>query len=430
MVFKMMLIIYMILSQLNLETLFGTSLNIGGYPVLTFVVYLLYIVAAFYSLMLCLNRGKNNSYQNLTVFFILATIATYLLSYHKNGLDTLMLIRYSYSYVLPITLFGYLSYTTLTKKEVYNSVCSVVIMLGIISILFMSGILEKIATENITSLERSSTIIDGGMGLVGIVLSLYLIFFDEGKTVSTKTVIITFVMGVIIVIAGRSRARMLAMVFIIAVMVFCSLQYKKVRFDTLLAIIIVSIIGAAFIYLVNPEPFNAFFEEIFGRFETMGTDNSSLYRITERNAQFEEFRKNTLIGTGWGGMRFEILKNEWGNLTLISDHNMYTTVLAYGGLLFSVPFFLWFVNIIVKELNRVAKHPSSLLNLCLIVILAILSYSSAGFVKHSQIISMLIVYINIIERDNIKIKRKKVALTVDTKGDTMFKEMVFRFRNK
>ena len=59
--------------------------------------------------------------------------------------------------------------------------------------------------------------------------------------------------------------------------------------------------------------------------------------------------------------------------------------------------------------RKVGRSDTAKLHIVLLMIIAVLSWSSAGFVKYSQMLSVIIIYLDIIDREHIPcpIKRRK-----------------------
>ncbi len=198
------------------------------------------------------------------------------------------------------------------------------------------------------------------------------------------------------------------MVLVIAASVIINIIFSsKNRMAVIRVGIFVAIAAVAAFYLI-PQA-RVILTEIVGRFDTFGTDSSSVYRVFERDTQMNAFYSNPVAGVGWNGLSNVRVTDLWGNRNQINNHNMYSSILAYGGILYALPFFMWFIMLIFGEMKKVGRSDTAKLHIVLLMIIAVLSWSSAGFVKYSQMLSVIIIYLDIIDREHIPcpIKRRK-----------------------
>ena len=401
-----LLYIFILLSQFGIDAIFGRRIMVGGYPVLTWFIYAIYVIAIVYSLFY-ITRTKS-VYRNRIFFFIYLCIFTAMFIYSMmRGTDVMKILSTSVYYVLPIVLFPTLVCIAPQRESVIKFICLTSMLGGLLSVMFMLGLLSGIASENTVEMTRSSTIVDAGLGLVAVALALYMIFY-ESKNYSFFCKYGTLLAGLLIVAGGQSRARIIVMVLVIAASVIINIIFSsKNRMAVIRVGIFVAIAAVAAFYLI-PQA-RVILTEIVGRFDTFGTDSSSVYRVFERDTQMNAFYSNPVAGVGWNGLSNVRVTDLWGNRNQINNHNMYSSILAYGGILYALPFFMWFIMLIFGEMKKVGRSDTAKLHIVLLMIIAVLSWSSAGFVKYSQMLSVIIIYLDIIDREHIPcpIKRRK-----------------------
>ncbi len=399
--------VFIVLSQFGLEHIFGQGAMFGGYPILTWMLYALYLLSIVYTLLYITRSGT--VYRNRMYFFVYMCVLaiTYVYSV-GNGASFMKILSASVYYVLPLLLFPALVCIGPDRIKMIKLICLTCMLGGAISVLFMLGLLAGHISADVIDMSRTSTIVDGGLGLVAVALALYMIFYrDKDFNVFYKYA--TLVSGLLIVMGGQSRARIITLALVVVLSVLINIMFSR-KNRMIVARVVVFL---AIILLMATHFFPQILDiagEITGRFDTIGTDSSSVYRVYEKEAQMEAFYKEPVIGCGWDGLRDVKVVDLWGNYNHINNHNMYSSILAYGGIMYALPFFMWFIMLLFGELRKIASDDTAKLHVIFLVILAILSWSSAGFVKFSQTLSIIIIYLDIIDREQIPcpIKKRKV----------------------
>lgn len=302
-------------------------------------------------------------------------------------------------YVMPVAVYALLVEQKLDSVKFLKVLSWVVVTCGVMAVLFMAGVLSNVGNEEIESLERTSTLFDGGLGLVGVAIALHFIMHGE-KDYSFFYKYITLISGVLIVLSGQSRARIILLVVVVVLSIFFSMlksEEKQGHFFTAIFVILVTVIAAMGIF---QEYFVELLDNLTIRFEAMGTDNSSFYRVAEREHLMELFSEHPLAGAGWGRLNYEIVQDMRGAYHMVSNHNMYASVLAIGGLAFAIPFFFWLFKVFWVECKNFRTSNYARLNMVLMIVIFVLSISSAGFMKYSQMLAIMVVYVTSIEREN------------------------------
>ncbi len=388
---KILIMLYIIISPINLNT-FSISLTIAGMPLLAWILYPLYIFLLI-SFAWDLVTGGNAPW-NLMLFYI-ALLTTIVYSF-MQGISWRLVFMNSLYYSLPVMLYhGVMRFKpkTIIHTELLIN-CSVAIC-GVLALLFISR--SYLIMSQLGDMERSSTAIDGGLGLVGVALGFYYMMSDNLFRFNNSKYIV-IILGILIVISGASRSRIATMIVIITMFLLFGYMQDKIQKKNLLRIFAFLALGALCVYLFFPSIVNDILEKVLSRFTTLGTDNSSLYRNFERNTQLEYFLNKPVFGTGWGGMKDVLVKDTWGNSQEIHNHNMYSSLLANGGLIYTIPYALWFMPLLWNEIKLIKKDTYAPVNVILIVTAGIMGIGSAGFVKHSMTIGMIVVYLNMRKR--------------------------------
>ena len=393
-----LLVLFILLSTLNLSTLFGDSTFVGGVPLMTWISYVLYILLIVLSIYFNLSKywvepRKYDVIQLVLLFTGLLSVAYSLLI----GISWRTVLFGSIHYFLPFLLSGPIFYVSdrsivVLKRTIHISI----ILCGVIALLFFTGILNLIATSDISRLYRSSTIIDGGLGLVGVALALQYILNGNEKYGKLRYVLL--IAGVLIVASGMSRARIVALFLIVILSLLFHMAWSESKIGRFYKILVFVAIAAFVVMLLFPGFFSSFYNTVFSRFESLGNDNSTIFRVEERRLQLDYFMKNPIFGVGWGGLSNATVTDLRGVAQKIANHNMFTSVLAGGGLIFAIPYFLWLGSMLFNESRQLKEDPYARTNVLLLLSILIMSWGSAGFAKYSMVIAMMIVYINMRER--------------------------------
>lgn len=387
----------MALSQFGLTDLLGSMVIVGGYPILTWVEYLLYVASLFLTFFYATRLTKEYKYKLFFFIYFGTLIVTYFYTLF-NGVSVTKLLSSSVFYVMPILIFPALAYANIDRTKIIKAVCLISMAGAVVTVLFILGFLTDVVSDKVSVMERSSVLVDGGLGLVAFALSLYLLLY-EGKNFNAFYKYGTLISGLMIVLGGQSRARIIILLLVLALSLLLSIFSGKNRATAFK--VLFSIIAVVAVALVVFPDIIGIIDSILERFDTMGTDASSIFRIYERKIQLESFYAHPLLGTGWNGLDNVLVKDLWGQYNHINNHNMYASILAYGGLLYAVPFFVWFLMIMTRTVRKIPRRNTAKLHIILFIILLMLSWSSAGFGKFSQLLSMIVIYTDIINEENI-----------------------------
>ncbi len=383
--------LFILFAPINLDDIFP-GLSFGGWSPFAWVLYPFYILLIGYFLF---KMAKNKKFDAPLLLWYAFFLMSLLMSFMASVPWQNILINSLY-YALPVLLYP--AVMTLEEKQVLRmeklvSISSIIS--GILSLAFLLGIIV-VSREGVGELDRSSTMIDGGMGLVATALGLSYVLYGGNKYPATKYILL--ISGFLIIMAGMSRARIAMMLVIVALSLlfdFARMQGEKSRRFRLIVFLVLALL---LLCLIFPDTVFAMVERVFARFSELGTDNSSLYRGFERDAQMRHFYDNPIFGVGWGGMYDVRVRNTYGVAVSINNHNMYSSLLCEGGLLYTLPFALWFCVLFFRELCLLRKEKSARMNIILMLTMVIMGIASAGFVKYSMTIGMLLVYLNIRKR--------------------------------
>lgn len=404
------LFLFVFLQEISLERILGNPLMVAGFPFATWVLYAFYMGVLLMTLKYIIFQRDKRTFALSTLAFVCCVIIVTINSMFYDR-SFFQMLSNSVHYVIPVLIYTYV-YGMKNRMKFYRSFTILVVIAGILSAMFMFGTLSGFGFLNITligALTRSSLLVDGGLGIIAYCVGIYSITYKNDK-ITTRNAVLLTVFGLLIVIASQSRARILT---VIICTIFFLLEIELGRgkqehmwLKTVGGILVLLLV----VITIFPEQFNTIQTQILGRFSEMGTDNSSIYRRYEFAQQMELFRSSPIVGVGWNGMNDVKVVDTYGTAQTINNHNMYSTILAMGGIVLAIGYIYWFGNLIVAECSKYRQDNEAKLHNIILLAIAIMSVSSAGFSKTSMVIGMIIIYVNITERND---RRRSIGYETD-----------------
>lgn len=389
--------LFFVFQIINFDNLIGKSFLIGGFPAWTWLIYLFYICSYGSVLFYSLEKRDTQRMRIRVIVFALVVMLVHIVSIlYGAGINTIL--KESYHYVLPIFMYAVLYRCRYRFSKFWRFFIILVFVNLVISVSFVTGILGLFFnTSYISLLSRSSTLIDGGLGIVSLAVGLYCLFY-ENDFYEKKESWFLIVSGVIITLSSQSRARLLTAVLIfISFLFFSSIGRNKnqgKRFSWIsMTLLVFAVILSVFIFINDST--DGILAQISNRFSILGSDNSSVYRVYERDAQLSVFYNHPVLGGGWGTYENISVSDTFGISNSVHNHNMYTTILGYGGAALGLAYIIWIVGLIKEIKKKFSTNSIEKLNIVLLIAIIVLSFGSAGFGKSSMILAIVIIYINI-----------------------------------
>lgn len=381
---------------INFDNLLGKSFVIGGFPAWTWLIYLFYIFSYGYVLLYSFEKNDNQRMRIRVILFALAVLFVHIVSiFYGAGINTIL--KESYHYVFPVFIYVVLYRCRYRYHNFWRFFKILVFANLVIAVSFVSGFLRLyLNVSYISLLTRSSTLIDGGLGIVSIAVGLYCLFY-ENEIYGKKDSWFLIISGIIITLSSQSRARLLTAIFVFITFMFFSNigrnRNQGKRFSWLsMGLIISAVIIVGLIFIGDST--DGILSQISNRFSIMGSDNSSVYRVYERETQLSIFLSHPFFGGGWGAYENVSVMDTYGIANSVHNHNMYTTILGYGGSFLALAYIIWVIGLVKGIKNRFAVNSIEKLNVVLLITIIILSFGSAGFGKSSMILAISIIYIN------------------------------------
>lgn len=338
---------------------------------------LFFIIVSFFCFFYIFSRGFDNIGEGSIVILLLLSVINSI----AQGWPILSTVYNAFLYVTPLIFLFLPRAINFDINKVCKAVQVMVVVAGIVSLLVYFGIIDSGLNLNL-----NITLIDNAIGLLGIATAFYLISVRKRNINS----IITLVFSVLVILIGQSRARMaLAFIIIIAYIIFLLFIQKKGKLSNLLLLIVLGLVALFIIYTNSNEIFE-YLEFSFNKFETMGSDSSSIYRQFETKEHLRLFFKYPFFGVGCGAYNSNTATPEFAHF---SAHNMITGLLAMNGLIYWIIFIIVFLYAIIKTIKNFFEKRSeeNYFSLVLGLTLPVLTITSAGFGKPATHVFMLII---------------------------------------
>ena len=330
---KKVVLFYLMLLPINPAL---SSVRIGGYPVITLLVLIIYAMSVAFSLM-------NLQKKPLISLFLLTSVCSFMICSLQGGDFFKSLINISI-YSIPLVSYNLVSSTRITIDEFVNAMCWSMGIAAVLTLLVLAGFLTKRSGFYV-----NIYYVDTSAGIIGLVLSVYSLFDSKLKQNTFKKVLF-LLSSLIVVFFSQSRGRILIALSILMGEILLLIKVgkksgEKKTFSLVLWLIIAMLFGV--VLYSQSETVAEYVDNIIYRFTaTAGSDVDSLMsRQYETKMYIELFNESPLFGGGWHILNNSQFVSELGST--YQAHNMYVAVLAFGGLLFFVPFVIVIMDFIL-----------------------------------------------------------------------------------
>lgn len=182
-----------------------------------------------------------------------------------------------------------------------------------------------------------------------VLLALGAILICHGiKKKRGKVVLILAVMTTFALLITTKRGHLL---FVVTALIFgYCIAYRKGLgnkvFNLLIITAIIAVVGAIAIEIVPS------LSAVFDRFQTIGIDTSSTYRLLMWEYAFNLFKRNPIFGIGWYGFRYESNILSLYSAAYTGTHNIYLELLCECGILGFIVFLLASITTIYSTIKK------------------------------------------------------------------------------
>ena len=338
------------------------SLGIGGYNINTIVIGLLltaYLIMAPY----CLLSKQENFYSIL----VLIVFVSELILNNSQGK--------SVSLATLLGVFLYIFFLQ-TRREISLERCYSAFFISSIASATLSIIFGVVGGGII----RVATLIDGSIAPICIAIVLFKKDTDVRSIANKKNwKIATLIASLIILLFGMSRSRILLSGLL--VVFFCVLRVKqskgkiRIHTNTLLVLVFICFGFLAFGLIDSFSIINRLLNMNYGRFSLEGLTSSG--RVDEFQYALHLFKENYWFGAGWGSYTFS---DSFGSMVAYDNHSAYLAILARGGIVAGIAFFLSFFSLLRSGFRCLQSNSFVLVG---VGVMLFLSLGNAGIFNYT-----------------------------------------------
>lgn len=359
------------------------SFNIAGYTIkyILFYIFIILSIVKWFAQIITHMKIKK-----VDLFFVCFIFFPYFIGMIM-GWNIQDIIEESILFIMPFAVYTWSESENLDKDKFIKIFFFTVILGAVVSVMVALRIIETDIWAANDQFVRAAGAVDSTLFLGGAIMSFIMLFVCSEKQNETSKLFatITFVSGIIGLLFSQSRSRIALFLMLIGCFLVFNLFYKKSKWGNvkILSFVCVSILV---IWLWFPEIFAQIINQVQARFETLNDENI-VFRQTESAVQIDAFLKSPLFGLGWGS------RAQFQNMYV---HNIYSTLLMQGGIIFFGCFIIWFFNFIktiLYDINKIGINCENIICLTFWGILFILGFSNAGFVLTGGYFMLLYIFL-------------------------------------
>jgi len=351
--------------------------------------YLIFYFYVFISISVYICKCLFNKTIRYTDFYLLIFIIGPLIVGILNRWGLLNVLVESTLFLMPISLYVTVKCWGMSK-EYYTKIFSALVIIGaVISVLVATKVIHTSIWAPEGQLVRAAGAVDSTLFIGGYIFSFVILFvFVEKRTImSTVYYVVTFISSIIGLLFSESRTRIIMILFITIVILmynfYASGALRNIKF------LLLVFISFLVLCLYKSDVLFQMINQVLDRFSIVtATDGNVLYRQTEINEQLKNFLSSPLFGQGWGSR---------SQYRAMYAHNMYSTLLMQGGILFFACFLRWIYSFVVDEIRQIKKFGISKDDFICIMFLSsilILGFTNAGLIQSGGYFMMLFVFIH------------------------------------
>ena len=280
-------------------------------------------------------------------------------------------------FIMPVTVYQWVDLVDIDSHEIVCVFSWVSIVAGIISILVAFRIIQTDIWAAQGDFVRAAGAIDSTLGIGGVALALILLYvYPENYKGKMRFFLIgMLISSVVILIFSQSRTRIVLMLVIVLGVIIYNFFNGRSKLGTLKLILMIAL-GIIVATSLFPQVFNQIMEQVATRFNSVGaTDVNIVARSNESALQLKAFLSSPILGLGWG------CRVQYSDMYV---HNIYTSLLMYGGLLFGTMYIIWLLSFLFRAMSQVVRRQNlqwSVISVCMMVLLIVLGFANGGIVQ-------------------------------------------------
>lgn len=291
--------------------------------------------------------------------------------------------------LMPVFIYQWIELIEIEKKEYFYLFIYTNIVAGLISVLVAFRIIDT----NIWAAEgdyvRSAGAVDSTICIGGVILSLVLLYvYPDDNKKRQLLLLINLISSILTAVFSQSRTRIVIILALFIIVFFYNIFNKQSKGGSLrfLILLILAFVAAVILF---PEELASISRQIIGRFSNLSNQDINIsVRDEEMMQQIECFKTSPIIGLGCGA----IAQHEH-----MYYHNLYTTFLMIGGLMFGGAYILWYFSYLIKAFVHLIKGRNlsdALVSFLFMITLTILGYTNAGIIQSGGYLMMVFIFLD------------------------------------
>lgn len=364
-----------------------------GRDINTYLLYMLIVSSlTLWTIKTILNNKVSLRDLCLLIYMTISIIVTLIFSWSMNDILSDAIL-----FMMPVVVYAWYNICKPNLNTYLNVILIASILSGILSVLIALGIINVDIWAAEGNLVRVAGAISSTFGVGSFIITMCLLFLTD-NTWSTKKrclLYVSLVGSIVTVLFSFSRTRWVICAVVALLVFWLSLKNaNKTRFGFVRILLFISLFVAITV-VYNPDIVDKIFAQMMIRFDNLqANDHSVTYRFEESSAQFEIFKSNFILGSGWGILSYNDMY----------IHNLYVSLPAQSGI-FSLCYFVWLFSYITNVVSTKYKFTAYITTSLLIqIVLIILNATNGGIVVSGGY--FLLIYVFMID-DIISEKRLK-----------------------
>ena len=353
-----------------------------------FSLYLHYFIW-FISLILFAKKCVSEKITIWEIIFLFAIIFTYTLSFFEAR-DTSLIIEESGQFFFPLFLYYYIFYSRISYKSILYGLIITVVFCGILSLLIGTRVIETNIWAAKDDYVRSAGFVDGTCGLVGFMTSLILLS-NKNCEYSTVLSIAGLIGSSLVILFGFSRLRV--MILIVCITLFIVMRQStnggKKQSSRKYFVFFISTVIILLLIQRGQNVFDTFERMFLNRFNRIGSDSGTSFRIDEMKTHLDLFAQTYGAGIGWG-LRSTLLIGT----NTVRAHIVYSAILMHFGIFFGGAYILFLIKLLIDAIKQYMKSMSTenQIEIIICIILILSGFGGGGITQEGALYIMSMIF--------------------------------------
>lgn len=291
--------------------------------------------------------------------------------------------------MMPIVIYQWVDLVDIKKENYTRFFAWVTIAAGIVSVLVALGFISTGIWTPEGNYVRSAGAVDSTIGVAAFCMAAVQLYIYPPENKKRKLLLTAMLLAAVATtVFSQSRTRIVLLAGLAAIVVLLSLFSEKSKRGTVRFLIFAAIITVV-VLRVFPDVVEQILSQVSARFQQTSSEELNVsYRQQEFATQMRMFAESPIVGKGWGS------RSAFADMYF---HNIYSTLLMQGGLVFGGGYIIWIVSFLfraVRNWYKKADTGSSVICTLLMVALIILGFTNGGMMQSSGYLAMAYLYID------------------------------------